>query len=158
MTKQATGRYYRRHRTIRTTEGAEPVSALITRYRYGVKRRKPHYVYWHDGRVWTARNLPVERDEAGTAIAWEWTLVPIDRARAWDAFAVQTAEEGGAVVDLEIRDGRIVSATGAKGTPYEGAPLLAGDEPDDYVSDLLGLERPRREPRKGYQPRHMRAA
>lgn len=156
MTKQAAGRYYRRHRRIPTIDSAEPVSALITRYRYGAKRRKPHYVYYYEGRFWAAKNIPTERDEDGTATAWEWTLVPIASAQCWDAYARQTAEEGGAVVTLTVRDGRAVSAVGCKGTPYEGAPLLDGSEPADYVAELLGLERPRRA--STYRPRHMRAA
>lgn len=157
--KQAAGRYYRRHRRIPImTDGAPgpEVSALITRYRYGASRRKPHYVYWHDGTLYRARNCATEVAEDGTPGGWTWCLVPIESAQCWDAYAKQTAEEGGAVVSLTIRDGRAVSATGCKGTPYEGATLLDGTESADYVAELLGLERPRRA--ETYRPRHMRAA
>lgn len=157
-TKQATGRYYRRHRRIPIlTDGAPgpEVSALITRYRYGARRRKPHYVYWHDGTLYRARNVPMERD-GETVTRWAWCLEPIREATCWDAYAAQTSEEGGAVVTLTVRDGRAVSAVGCKGTPYEGASLLDGTESADYVADLLGLERPRRA--ETYRPRHMRAA
>ena len=159
MSKQAAGRYYRRHRRIPImTDGAPgpEVSALITRYRYGVRRRKPHYVYYYDGRLYTAKNVPTERDESGAVTGWTWCLVPITSATCWDAYARQTAEEGGAVVTLTVKDGRAVAAVGCKGTPYEGAPLLDGSEPADYVAELLGLERPRKA--APYRPRHMRAA
>ena len=159
MTKQASGRYYRRHRRIPImTDGAPgpEVSALITRYRYGARRRKPHYVYWHDGHLYTAKNVPTDAEEDGTVTGWTWCLVPIASATCWDAYARQTAEEGGAVVTLTVQGGRIVSATGCKGTPYEGAPLLDGSEPADYVAELLGLERPSKP--APYRPRHMRAA
>ena len=159
MTKQATGRYYRRHRRIPIlTDGAPgpEVSALITRYRYGARRRKPHYVYYYDGRLYAAKNVPLDIGEDGHPARFEWCLVPIASATCWDAYARQTAEEGGAVVTLTVRDGRAVAATGCKGTPYEGAPLLDGSEPGDYVAELLGLERPRKA--APYRPRHMRAA
>ena len=159
MPKQAAGRYYRRHRRIPILNDGAPgpeVSALITRYRFGARRRKPHYVYYYDGRLYTAKNVPTEADEDGRPAAWEWTLVPIASATCWDAYARQTAEEGGAVVTLTVKDGRAVSAVGCKGTAYEGAPLLDGSEPADYVADLLGLERPRKA--ATYRPRHMRAA
>lgn len=164
-TKQAAGRYYRRHRKIATVAGhaadgstilGPEVSALITRYRYGARRRKPHYVYWHDGTLYRARNCATEVAEDGTPGGWAWALEPIPEAVAWDAYAAQTVEEGGAVVSLTIRDGCAVSAVGCEGTPYEGAQLLDGTEPADYVADLLGLERPRRA--ETYRPRHMRAA
>ena len=159
MSKQATGRYYRRHRRIPIlTDGAPgpEVSALITRYRYGARRRKPHYVYYYDGALYTAKNVPLDIGEDGRPARFEWCLVPIASATCWDAYARQTAEEGGAVVTLTVRDGRAVAAVGCKGTPYEGAPLLDGSEPADYVADLLGLERPRKP--APYRPRHMRAA
>ena len=159
MAKQAQGRYYRRHRRIPLFVDGEPgpeVSALITRYRYGARRRKPHYVYWHDGILYHARNVPLDPDRDGRPTRWVWCLAPIESATCWDAYARQTAEEGGAVVTLTVRDGRVASAVGCAGTPYEGVRLLAGGEPADYVADLLGLESPRRA--TAYRPRHMRAA
>lgn len=172
MSKQAPGRYYRRHRKIATIAGrasdgsvilGPEVTALITRYRYGASRRKPHYVYWHEGTLYRARNCAT-RIEDGKPGGWAWALEPIPEAAAWDAYAAQSAEQGLPVVTLQIRDGR-AAATGATGTAYAGAVLLDGTEPADYVADLLGLEAPARKPkpepapeRPAYRPRHMRAA
>lgn len=157
--KQAAGRYYRRHRKIATIVGhaedgstiiGPEVSALITRYRYGARRKKPHYIYWHDGRFWRARNCATTIED-GKPGGWTWALEPIPEATAWDAYADQSEEQGYPVVRLAIRDGR-ATATGAAGTYYEGAPMLDGSETADYVADLLGLDRPAR------RPKHMRAA
>lgn len=159
--RQAGGRYYRRHRRMRVVAGTdeagavalgEEVSALITRYRWGARRRKPHYVYWSGGTFYRARNCAVELDRDGRPARWEWALEPIARAAAWDAYAAQTEADGLPRVTLDIRDGR-ARATGAEGTPYAGAALLDGTETADYVADLLGLDRPER-PR--YVGKHFR--
>lgn len=153
-TKRATKRprYCKRHRSLplvadHDAEGipqlSDPVSALITRYRFGAKRKKPHYVYWYSGKFYRALNAVLERDQDGAPCKWEWCLVPIDHARAWDAFERQTIEDGKAApVSLVITYGR-AKATGLKGTSYEGLELLSGDESEDYVADLLDLDRPR---------------
>lgn len=160
--KQASGRYYRRHRRIATISGhaedgstilGPEVSALITRYRYGARRRNPHYVYWYDGRFYRARNCATTIED-GKPGGWTWAIEPIAEATAWDAYADQSEEQGYPVVRLAIRDGR-ATATGADGTDYAGAILLDGTEAADYVADLLGLDAPAR---KAYRPRHMRAA
>ena len=156
QTKQT--RYYQRHRPIRLatpemTPGPE-VSALITRYRVGAKRKRPRYVYSHNERWNIARNLVTERDADGKPSAWEWCLVPATGA-AWDAYATQTLEQGrAALVSLTLKDGVLVSATGAKGSPYAGAQMLDGTESAGYVADLLDLDRPA----TTYKPRHMRVA
>ena len=151
-------RYYKRHRRIRLatpemTPGPE-VSALITRYRMGARRKRPRYVYSYGGRWYIAKNLITDRDASGTPCAWEWSLVPAT-GTAWDAYASQTLEQGrAALVQLTLKDGVLVSATGAKGAPYEGATLLDGTETADYIAELLDLDRPE----KTYRPRHMRVA
>lgn len=168
--RQAAGRYYRRHRRMRLVAGSAPdgstelgeeVSALITRYRYGARRRKPHYVYWWGGTFYRARNCAVELGPDDRPARWEWALEPIAEASAWDAYAAQTEAEGLPRVTLAIRDGR-ARAMGSEGTPYAGAVLLDGTEGAGYVADLLGLDRPERGPeperREAYRPRHMRAA
>lgn len=151
-------RYCKRHRKIalidhHDAEGravlTEPVSALITRYRFGAKRRKPHYVYWYRGTWYRARNAVTDLGPDGRPCAWEWALVPISRETAWDAYLIQTIEDGKAApVVLTITGGR-ASARGAKGTAWEGAPLLDGTEPADYVADLLDLDRPEPAPYRG---------
>lgn len=150
-------RYYKRHRRISlaTEHGPGPeVSALITRYRMGAKRRKPRYVYWYEGRWYIAKNLVTERDASGAAAAWQWCLVPATGS-AWDAYAAQTLEQGrAALVSLTLKDGSVTSATGAKGSPYAGAQMLDGTETAAYVADLLDLDRPT----TTYRPRHMRVA
>lgn len=120
----------------------------------GARRKRPRYVYSYADSWYIARNIITERDADGKPSAWEWCLVPATGA-AWDAYATQTLEQGrAALVSLTLRDGTLISATGAKGSPYEGAALLDGTETPDYVADLLDLDRPE----KTYKPRHMRVA
>ena len=148
-------RYCKRHRKMSVVIGvredgtallSDPVPALITRYRFGLKRRKPHYVYWHEGVFYRARNRVIELDEAGKPCGWQWALEPIAKATAHDAHRAQTIADGKAApVVLEIRDGR-ASAHGLKGTAYEGLQLLDGSEPAEYVADLLDLDRPETRP------------
>lgn len=145
-------RYCKRHRALPLIEGHDedgraipgaPVSALITRYRFGEKRRKPHYVYYYDGVFYRAKNAVTDFADDGQACAWEWCLVPITKAACWDAYERQTIEDGKAApVSLSITFGR-AKATGLKGTTYEGLQLLDGTEPADYVAELLDLDRPR---------------
>ena len=154
-------RYCKRHRKMRLLVGhdeegrcilGEEVSALITRYRFGAKRRKPHYVYWHDGTFYKATNCPLDFDPDGKPCAWEWALQPVPHATAWDAYLLQTVSDGNAApVSLTIVNGK-ATATGAAGTIYEGAPFLNGGEPADYVAMLLDLDMP------AYQGKHFKAA
>lgn len=170
-TKQA--RYYRRHRKISICTGSkpdgtaalsEPVSALITRYRYGLKRRKPHYVYYHGGTWYRARNEVTALDGDGKPCAWEWALEPLDGVMAYDTYSKQTEAEGLPRVKLTFSKGRAL-ATGVAG-PYKGAPLLDGTEPPDYVEELLGLasvKRRKQEPepeqeRPAYVGKHFKSA
>lgn len=144
-------RYCKRHRKMPLFVGAnpdgtaklsEPVSALITRYRYGLKRRKPHYIYWHDGKFYRARNCAVELQD-GKPSKWTYALEPIKSATAHDVYLSQTIADGKAApVVLQISDGIAASARGAKGTPYEGIPLIDGTESPDYIAELLDLDRP----------------
>lgn len=154
-------RYCKRHRKMHLVGGhnsdgtvipGEVVSALITRYRFGAKRRKPHYVYWYAGTWYRAYNAATELDDTGKPRAWEWVLVPITHASAWDAYQTQTLLDGKAApVRLSIANGK-AKAVGIKGTPWEGVELLSGDEPADYVADLLDLDRPE------YVGRHFKVA
>ena len=106
-------RYYKRHRRIRLatpemTPGPE-VSALITRYRMGARRKRPRYVYSYGGRWYIAKNLITDRDASGTPCAWEWSLVPAT-GTAWDAYASQTLEQGrAALVQLTLKDGALLT-------------------------------------------------
>lgn len=153
----AASRYCKRRRKMPLVRGArpdgtfdltEPVPALITRYRYGAKRRKPHYVYYHQGTWLRARNCAVELDDAGKPCRWEWALEPIAQATAYDAHLAQTVEDGKAApVSLEIRGGHIVQAVGAAGSVCAGLALLDGSEGPDYIEDLLDLA-----PRKPARP------
>lgn len=147
-------RYCKRHRKLPLLQGTspsgaalltDPVPALITRYRFGMKRRKPHYVYYYGGRFYRARNCATEIGEDGKPCAWSYALVPIQSATAHDVHMAQTVADGKAApVVLTIRDG-IASATGAKGTPYAGMALLDGSESADYVAALLDLEPTRKQ-------------
>lgn len=161
-TKKA--RYCKRHRKMPLVAGhnedgtviptSEPVNALITRYRFGVKRRKPHYVYWYEGTFYRAVNGVTELKD-GKPCAWEWVLVPISHCSAWDAFKLQTIQDGNAApVKLTITNGK-ATATGIAGTVYEGLPLLDGSEPADYVAQLLDLDMP--EPEPTYVGKHFKA-
>ena len=70
---------------------------------------------------------------------------PSNTLTAKDADTFQLLADGKAApVVLTIRDG-IASATGAKGTPYEGMALLDGSESADYVAALLDLEPTRKQ-------------
>lgn len=155
MTKEST--YYRRRRRLpmagdvdaetgATHAGPEAV-ALITRYRYGAKRRKPHYVYYLDG-VWYRAVACATEVEDGKPVAWEHMLEPIHDAVAWDAYPSQTEAEGLPRVVLHIHEGRAM-AVGADGTEYAGLPLLDGSEAADYIESLLGFAPRRRRKMRG---------
>lgn len=154
-------RYCKRHRKMPLVTGynedgtvipGEPVSALITRYRFGEKRRKPHYVYWYGGTWYRARNAITALGDDGKPTAYEWVLCPITHANAWDAYQVQTLLDGKAApVRLSIANGK-AKAIGIKGTPWDGVEVLSGDEPADYVAALLDLDAPE------YAGRHFKVA
>ena len=69
--------------------------------------------------------------------------MPITHATCWDAYERQTIQDGKAApVSLTIACGK-ARAKGLKGTTWEGVELLTGDEPEDYVAELLDLDAPR---------------
>ena len=145
--------YYRRRRKLHTVGGVDeetgatlpgaPLVLLTTRYRFGLSRKKPHYIYYAGGVFYRARNHATAMDEAGAPAAWQWLAEPVAEATGYDVYKSQTAREGLPVVKLEIKDGR-ARAVGAPGTPYEGAALLTGDESPDYIESLLGFAPKRR--------------
>lgn len=118
-----------------------PVPALITRYRFGVRRRKPHYVYYHGGQWLRARNCATTLGADGKPCEWTYALEPIASATAYDAYRAQTVADGKApAVSITIESGRATKATGCKGTDYAGVDLLAGEQDTDYLEDLLDLK------------------
>ena len=164
-------RYCKRRRkmpviTGRDASGAAtlgaPVPALITRYRFGARRKKPHYVYYHGGTWYRARNAVTALDDAGKPCAWEWALEPIASCDAYDAHLSQTVADGKAApVGLRIEGGRVAKATGCKGTPYEGLTLLDGAEDSGYIEKLLDLApsaRTVKQDTPAYRGKHFKSA
>lgn len=138
-----TARYYKRRRALPIYDGETltgPVEALTTRYYFGLKREKPHNVYYFRGTFYRHVNAPVAFGEDGEPREWAHAMAPIGHAACFDRFLAQTLEQGRAApVSLVIEDGRAVSAIGCEGTAFEGARLLDGTEPVDYLEDLLDL-------------------
>ena len=146
--------YYKRHRVARILLGYEEredgtqtailsdeVSALTTRYYYGVKRKKPHNVYYYRG-VWYGHvNAPGVVMPDGTRKDHVHALAPIGHAVCVDRFISQTIEKGRAApVQIAIDAGRLVSAVGVGGTSLDGLELLDGTESADYIEELLDLK------------------
>lgn len=155
MTKEST--YYRRRRRLPLAGETDPETGatrpgpekavLTTRYRWGAKRRKPHYIYYADGTFYQAKACATEVED-GQPVAWEHMLVPVADAVAWDAYPSQTEAEGLPRVVLHIHEGR-AEAVGAEGTEYAGFPLLDGSEDSDYIESLLGFAPRRRRKMRG---------
>lgn len=136
-------RYYKRRRALPVLQDdgtlAAPVEAMTTRFYFGLRRKKPHNVYYHGGKFYRVKAVPTAFADDGAPAAWTHALAPIEDARCIDRFIAQTLEQGKAApVALHVRAGR-ATATGCKGTPYEGAELLDGTEDADYIEDLLDL-------------------
>lgn len=136
-------RYYKRRRALPVLQDdgtlSAPVEAMTTRFYFGLKRRKPHNVYYHGGKFYRAKAVPTSFAADGAPAAWTHALAPIEDARCIDRFIGQTLEQGKAApVALHVRDGR-ATATGCEGTGYEGVQLLDGTEDADYIEDLLDL-------------------
>lgn len=137
-------RYYKRRRTLPVLQDdgtlSAPVEAMTTRFYFGLKRRKPHNVYYHGGTFYRVKAVPTAFAADGAPAAWTHALAAIEDARCIDRFISQTLEQGKAApVALHVRAGR-ATATGCEGTPYEGAELLDGTEDADYIEDLLDLK------------------
>lgn len=137
-------RYYKRRRTLPVLQDdgtlAAPVEAMTTRFYFGLSRKKPHNVYYHDGTFYRVKAVPTAFAADGAPAAWTHALAAIEDARCIDRFISQTLEQGKAApVALHVRAGR-ATATGCEGTPYEGAELLDGMEDADYIEDLLDLK------------------
>ena len=137
-------RYYKRRRALPIYDGetlTEPVEALTTRYYFGLSRKKPHNVYYYQGRFYRHINAPARFGEDGTPREWVHAMAPIKSAACFDRFLAQTIEQGKAApVSLVIEDGRAVSAIGCEGTDLEGIQLIDGTETTDYLEDLLDLK------------------
>lgn len=136
-------RYYKRRRALPVLQDdgtlTAPVEAMTTRFYFGLKRRKPHNVYYHGGLFYRVKAVPTAFAD-GAPAAWTHALAPIVDARCVDRFLSQTLEQGKAApVALHVRAGR-ATATGCDGTPYEGAELLDGTEDAEYIEDLLDLK------------------
>ena len=136
-------RYYKRRRALPVLQDdgtlSAPVEAMTTRFYFGLRRKKPHNVYYHGGVFYRVKAVPTAFAADGAPAAWTHALAPIEDARCIDRFIGQTLEQGKAApVTLHVVDGR-ATATGCKGTPYEGAELLDGTEDADYIEDLLDL-------------------
>lgn len=145
--------YYKRHRVSRILLGYEEredgtqvailsdeVSALTTRYYYGLKRKKPHNVYYFGGTWYGHVNAPAVVLPDGTRRDHVHALAPIASATCFDRYIAQTLEQGRAApVSVTIDQGRLARAVGTSGTPYEGVELLDGTESLDYMEELLDL-------------------
>ena len=146
----ASGRYYRRHRSLpivtgTTTDGAatlsEPVRAMVTRWGYqGSEYRRPHDVYAVPGGPWCEiRNVPVHIDEDGRPDAWQHAYVPCADRTIRDRHASQTRETGDVPsVTIRVQAGRPTLVTATEGA-LEGVVLADWATPRDYVDELLGV-------------------
>lgn len=137
-------RYYKRRRTmpVLNDDGtlSAPVEAMTTRFYFGLKRKKPHNVYYHGGKFYRAVATPTTFTLDGEPLTWTHALEQLGNVTCYDRFLSQTLEQGKAApVVLSIECGRAV-AVGCKGTPYEGMQLLDGTEDADYIEDLLDLK------------------
>ena len=154
--------YYKRHRVAHILLGYEEredgtqtailsdeVSALTTRYYYGIKRKKPHNVYYYRGQWYGHVNAPGTVMPDGTRKDHVHALAPISHATCYDRYTAQTLEQGRAApVSVTIEQGRLVRAVGTSGTPYEGVELLDGTESADYIEELLDLKPTTKRPRR----------
>ena len=136
-------RYYKRRRALPVLQDdgtlTAPVEAMTTRFYFGLKRKKPHNVYYHGGLFYRVKAVPTSFTNDGEPLTWTHALEQLGNVTCYDRFLSQTLEQGKAApVSLHVRDGR-ATATGCKGTPYEGAQLLDGTEDADYIEDLLDL-------------------
>lgn len=137
-------RYYKRRRTLPVLQDdgtlSAPVEAMTTRFYFGLRRKKPHNVYYHGGVFYRVKAVPTAFADDGAPAAWTHALAPIEDERCFDRFLAQTLDQGKAApVTLHVVDGR-ATATGCKGTGYDGVPFLDGTEDAGYIEDLLDLK------------------
>lgn len=143
-------RYYRRRRALPVLLGyeadaegnqravlSEPVRAMTTRYYFGMSRRKPHNVYFHDGVWYRHVNAPATVSADGTRREGHvHALEPIADEVLYNRYMAQTLEQGRAapVEHIRVVAGRAVLGTGADGTTYvdEGTPA-------EWVAEMLDL-------------------
>lgn len=137
-------RYYKRRRTLPVLQDdgtlTAPVEAMTTRFYFGLRRKKPHNVYYHGGKFYRVKAVPTAFADDGAPAAWTHALAPIEDERCFDRFLAQTLDQGKAApVTLHVVDGR-ATATGCKGTGYDGVPFLDGTEDAGYIEDQLDLK------------------
>lgn len=105
-------RYYKRRRTLPVLQDdgtlAAPVEAMTTRFYFGLSRKKPHNVYYHDGTFYRVKAVPTAFAADGAPAAWTHALAAIEDARCIDRFISQTLEQGKAApVALHVRAGGV---------------------------------------------------
>lgn len=154
--------YYKRHRVCRILIGYDTaedgtqtavlsgeVSMLTTRYYYGLKRKKPHNVYYFNGTWYAHVNAAGVIEADGTRRDHVHAVAPIGHAACVDRFIQQTIDQGRAApVQITIDAGRLVGAVGVGGTDLDGLQLLDGTEDVDYLEELLDLKTTTKRPRK----------